>query len=284
MSQRNSGHIRREHDLYETEPWVITEGLVPHFPVARLKVCEPACGKGKMVAALEAMGANVAPSDLHKHGLRKSLHLKCATRFRQVDFLKMPLGEMARYDAIITNPPYENRGQTAEAFIRHALAMLERYRFDRMLRWCAFLLNTNFDAAGTRAPLFDSPHFAARIVLRRRIEWFERGPDDDPPSENHAWFVWSSHARRAGQAAQTLYAPLGGRSEFSFLSASRSGPACPAITVEMVDEYRSLDGAVRIRALNRVVPNTKVSRRTMLQDDGQALSAKEALRMFLQDD
>lgn len=55
MSQRDSGYARRERDDYTTPSWV-TLALVPELPAFTGKVWEPACGSGKMVAALQQAG------------------------------------------------------------------------------------------------------------------------------------------------------------------------------------------------------------------------------------
>ena len=91
--------------------------------------------------------------------------------------------------AIITNPPYES----ATAFVEHGLRLLEavcRFTHSPTL---AFLLRTDFDHAKSRAHLFrDCPAFAKKIVLMRRIVWFEPedGAKGKSPSFNHAWYIW----------------------------------------------------------------------------------------------
>jgi hypothetical protein len=82
--------------------------------------------------------------------------------------------------AIITNPPYTS----ARAFIEHALALMKPHA-----GIVAMLLRCDYDHAVTRQHLFAScPAFAKKLVLTRRIRWFEgtRGG----PSFNHAWYVW----------------------------------------------------------------------------------------------
>jgi hypothetical protein len=159
MSQRESGYERRERDAYRTPAWV-TLALVPHLRELGL-VWEPACGDGAMVDALTKVGLEVTFSDID-HGY---------------DFLEM--GKMIGCDAIITNPPYA----LAEDFIEHALEMMEPHGL------VAMLLRTDYDHAKTRAHLFrDCPVFAKKVVLTRRIVWFEDGKSS--PSFNHAWFIW----------------------------------------------------------------------------------------------
>ena len=51
------------------------------------------------------------------------------------------------------------------------------------------LLRTDFDHAKTRQHLFaNCEAFAKKLVLTRRIKWFEDGGSS--PSFNHAWFIW----------------------------------------------------------------------------------------------
>jgi hypothetical protein len=51
MSQRKSGYERKALDQYDTPSWV-TLARVPHLPEINGVIWEPACGGGKMVAAL----------------------------------------------------------------------------------------------------------------------------------------------------------------------------------------------------------------------------------------
>jgi hypothetical protein len=161
MSQRDSGYARKQRDFYETPAWV-TAALIPHLrPI--LRVWEPAAGSGKMVDALGAAGLEVEGSDITDG----------------VDFL---LERKARNsaDAIITNPPYAH----AKEFIEHALRLTEPTQ-----GLFAMLLRTDYDHAQTRTHLFaDSPAFAKKLVLTKRIVWFD-GPSA-APSFNHAWFIW----------------------------------------------------------------------------------------------
>lgn len=79
-------------------------------------------------------------------------------------------------DAIITNPPYT----LAQAFIERGLELADVV---------AMLLRTDYDHAAGRAHLFGGcPAFAKKLVLTKRIVWFE-GPKA-APSFNHAWYIW----------------------------------------------------------------------------------------------
>jgi hypothetical protein len=162
MSQRASGYERKERDLYETPEWV-TVALIPHIRAGVNSIWEPACGSGKMVRALEEHGGyEVDATDIETGGD----FLMCCSTWK--------------HDAIITNPPYE----AAADFIRKALDLMED---DQGL--VAMLLRTDFDHAKTRGSLFASnPAFAKKVVLTKRIKWFEDSKGS--PSFNHAWFIW----------------------------------------------------------------------------------------------
>lgn len=174
MSQRDSGYERKERDLYETPAWV-TEALLPHLLPNR-KIWEPAAGSGKMVAALEAGGHTVYPSDISDGR----------------DFLTMP---MPIFNAIVTNPPYE----LARKFIERSLKLTELNA-----GVVAMLLRTDFDHAKTRQHLFgDCYCFAKKLVLTKRIKWFEDSTGQ--PSFNHAWFIWDWEYE--GDAPTLAYGP-----------------------------------------------------------------------------
>jgi hypothetical protein len=160
MSQRDSGYERKERDLYETPEWA-TLALLPHLPRPLKYLWEPAAGGGKMVNALRGAGYEVLSSDIDAGE----------------DFLKNKMGPPL--EAIVTNPPYA----LATEFIEQALRLMMP---DGLV---AMLLRTDFDHAKTRASMFGlCPLFAKKVVLTKRIRWFEDSKGS--PSFNHAWFIW----------------------------------------------------------------------------------------------
>jgi hypothetical protein len=162
MSQRDSGYERKERDLYETPEWV-TDAVVPHLRPGIEAAWEPACGSGKMVRALE------------KH----IVHVKGTDIATGDDFFQQRYTPL-NVEAIITNPPYE----MATEFITRSLALTQPE--DGLV---AMLLRTDFDHAKTRQFLFGEHHaFAKKLVLTKRIKWFEDSRGQ--PSFNHAWFIW----------------------------------------------------------------------------------------------
>lgn len=165
MSRVDSNYERKERDLYETPEWV-TQAVIPFLPSPPLKIWEPACGNGAIVRVLADNGYDVYATD----------------KVDGEDFFEMkdPVGA----DGILTNPPYTD----SAVFIQHAIDVMQRQR-----GFVAMLLPVDYDSAKSRRYLFaECPIFSKKIVLLRRIVWFER--DDGKkaaPSENHAWMIWS---------------------------------------------------------------------------------------------
>jgi hypothetical protein len=170
VSQRGSGYERKALDQYETPSWV-TEALLSHLPMIdgpsreplfRVDgpIWEPACGSGKMAEVLRQVGFDVIGTDI----------------VDGVDFLDCDPRACA---AIITNPPYA----LAERFVERALDITYPHGF------VAMLLRADFDSAAGRKHLFAGcPAFAKKVVLTRRVVWFER--PGAAPSFNHAWLIW----------------------------------------------------------------------------------------------
>src|SRR5262249_47347238 len=99
-----------------------------------------------MVAALEEWGVRVSRGDIS----------------RNQDFFDFTACEA---DGIVTNPPYS----AAVRFIEHALALTKSGG-----GFVAMLLRTDFDHAKGRQHLFGKcPQFAQKVVLTKRIRWFE---------------------------------------------------------------------------------------------------------------
>jgi len=147
----------------------VTAALVPHLRSLQVEnVWEPAAGDGKIVAALRDHGFAAVGTDIIEGN----------------DFLN-GCRTPALFDAIVSNPPYGPAGTTAQQFIEHALAFTEPKRGA-----VAMLLKADYDSGITRRHLFaDCRAFALKLVLMKRITWFE--PRIASPSENHSWFAWS---------------------------------------------------------------------------------------------
>ena len=176
MSQRNSGYARVESNFYPTPAWV-TRALIEHVLGENncdyLSVWEPACGDGAMVDELKAWGFKTYGTDIRESGVAGRDFLDSSTKLLRPSI-----------NAIITNPPY-GRG-LSDAFITKSLELMEPCK-----GLVAMLLRIDFDSAVTRRHLFaDHPAWETKLVLTKRIKWFDDG-NKNGPSENHAWYVWN---------------------------------------------------------------------------------------------
>lgn len=185
MSQRDSGYVRKDRDLYETPEWV-TLALCNHlYRKGWMLGCvwEPAAAGGRMLDVLAqyadpgcAVGSDIEP-------LRNDI-VKCDFLSDDPPQWKGPLGQ-DRFGAIVTNPPYD----LADKFIERSLRYFENSRVGKI----AMLLRTDYDHAKSRSHLFRyCPAFQTKLVLTKRIMWFapEPGEKGKSPSFNHAWYIW----------------------------------------------------------------------------------------------
>ncbi|WP_414832169.1 hypothetical protein [Afifella sp. YEN Y35] len=190
-----SAYRRSEHDRYFTPYWVtgaLLSALPAGFLPCRHVIADPFAGGGHILAELNAagysrsvlVGSDIAP-------LKTSdLHCVSPVPIKRGDFFASPLADAARRDigAIVTNPPYGPGGRLALAAVERALAMLA-FRGGSL----AMLLQVDFDSGITRTHLFrDCPTYLGKIVLTDRIRWVNLEQKKDGPSQNHAWFLWSS--------------------------------------------------------------------------------------------
>jgi len=133
-------------------PTWCTEALLPHLPERIHTAWEPAAGSLKMVDVL-------------------------ARRFI------VPATDIATgHDFLTFGAPL------ATEFCEHALRLMEPVG-----GVVAMLLRTDFDHAKSRAHLFrDCPAFAKKLVLTKRIVWFEPEPGSKgkSPSFTHCFFIW----------------------------------------------------------------------------------------------
>jgi len=180
MGKHETSYRRVRRDLYPTPAWPIDvlDAHIPSGPLKGASVWEPAAGSGSMVRALRARGARVFASDVVK---RNGCRLDAV-----LDFVSDPPPARYRFDLICTNPPFGQGGRLALAFIEAGLERLDRYST------LALLLPCDFDSGVTRTHVFgDCRHFQGKIVLRKRIVWFERADGiREAPKENSAWFLW----------------------------------------------------------------------------------------------
>lgn len=197
MGKHERGYERADRDLYPTPTWPVM-ALAEHIDFATRAVWEPAAGTGSLATALISLGAEVFTSDIAQYDYPlDALH----------DFLcPHDPANLRPYNSLITNPPFGKRGKLATAFIEAGLRRL------RPGGGLCLLLPADFDSAKTRLHFFGNcPLFVAKIVLTKRVTWFERTDGvREAPKENSAWFIWSSAILRAPRRPLTLYAPNGG--------------------------------------------------------------------------
>jgi hypothetical protein len=195
MGKHETGYPRIPRDLYPTPAWPV-EALFEHVSVKGLRILEPACGRGHMSEVLKAAGAIVHSTDIEDYGYAGLDGLADFTSFNRIEFC---------LDAVITNPPFGLRGKLAEAFIETGLTLVGA-------GFMALLLPADFDSAKTRRHLFgDCPRFAGKIVLIRRIKWFNQPGKNKCPKENSAWFLRGDVCLKSHPAPVICYAPSGAR-------------------------------------------------------------------------
>ena len=194
MGKHEVGYARQGRDYYPTRERWVTEALLEHIDITDLTVWECATGSGDMAEVLKVSGAaRVYCTDIADYGYPLD---------EMFDFTSTQNPSIS-IDAIITNPPGGPRNSTAEAFVEAGLRRITPRGF------LALLLPADFDSAVTRRRFFaDCPYFCAKIVLTRRIVWFERRDGERPaPKENHAWYCWQCTPVRICPPPMTRYAP-----------------------------------------------------------------------------
>ena len=170
MTTTQSGYDIVPNELYETQ-FSASMALFRHLDITGMWIWEPSAGNHKIAHAAYIAGAkNVFTSDIAQY---EHPHNLCPYDFFKVQFCP-PL-----INAIITNPPYGVKNNTATKYVRHALNICDGY--------VALLLTVKFDSGKTRTDLFrDNSRFMMKIVLLDRLIFF----GDEPGTEDHAWFVW----------------------------------------------------------------------------------------------
>lgn len=141
-----------------------------------LHIYESACGDGRLAEALKAVGAKVYATDIEDRG---NLWLNDI-----VDFTGLIKLSVNSFDGIITNPPLGERGKLGVRFIEIGLVRMNS-------AFMAMLLPVDFDSAKTRRSLFElCPDFVGKIILTKRIKWFDMPGKNKSPKENNVWFLW----------------------------------------------------------------------------------------------
>jgi hypothetical protein len=165
-----SAYPRRGLDAYETVDPRVVDWLADRFDLKGFRVLEPFAGDGAMAARLEYHGAVVIREDI-----------KTGTDFLRTRYRR------PRYDAVITNPPYdppegisrtpEHKG--ARLYLRHALTQFPEADV-------VFFLPSDWSHAEASRPYLENPRFAFKTELSFRPIFFGKGGG----TQNYAWYGW----------------------------------------------------------------------------------------------
>jgi hypothetical protein len=173
MSQRNSNYERKPRDHYATPTWC-TQVILPFIHSGSV-IWEPACGSGAMSRVLSTLFPTIA-SDVEPGPEHVPLDFFACSVPPNLD------GRVA--NVIVTNPPYD----VSQKFVEHAVELMRPIN-----GMVAMLMRVDWDSAKTRRHLFaDCPAWSRKVVLTKRIMWFqpEPGAVGKSPSENHCWMIW----------------------------------------------------------------------------------------------
>jgi len=168
MVERGATYSRIDLDDYATPVYVV-RAIVSHLHKTcyALAPCvvDPCAGTGNVVKSLQKAGYATVGLDIKRN------------RF---NFLYDEICAPEEFD-ILTNPPYGVGGRLALRFVERALDVTKPW-----MGKVVMLLPADFDSGVTRQPVFNHPAFAHKVILTRRIKWF----DGQSGSTNHAWYVW----------------------------------------------------------------------------------------------
>ena len=155
LTTGGSRYKRRELDFYPTPPEV-TIALMEFLKLPKSEIWEPACGNGAMVNVLKEYGHQVTGTDIVTGN----------------DFLKTS----GKYDAIITNPPFNISEQFIEKALKEAPIV-------------AMVLKSQYWHAKKRLKLFNDNKPAFILPLTWRPD-FLNGERGGSPTMEVIWTVW----------------------------------------------------------------------------------------------
>jgi hypothetical protein len=117
MGKHGNEYERVARDLYPTlDPWVV-EALAEHVDIAGKIVWEPACGEGHLAQSLRAAGAaRVYATDIVDYGSNGLFDFASAAEPKV----------SRRFDLIVTNPGYGQRGKLAEKVLTRRIVWFRR--------------------------------------------------------------------------------------------------------------------------------------------------------------
>jgi len=156
MSATFRGSVREPRDFYPTPLEAFTP-LLPYLP-KDVTIWEPACGDGRLVAAMNEYGLRAIGSDIND---------SFATDF---------LAAKSSYSCIVTNPPFS----LAFEFMDHAVSHVGEV---------FLLLRLNFLASKKRRAWFQAHEPSALFILSQRPSFTGDGKTD---ATDYAWFYWGN--------------------------------------------------------------------------------------------
>lgn len=177
MSSTNRGGKRSPADYYPTPAWCVHRLLDERLFLPGKHWHEPCAGDGAIIRAVnERREVEWSATELREE-CRADLEPLTPRGLTIGDFTQAAYPP-AKYDVIITNPPFSIARQIIEASLERALVVVA-------------LLRLNFLASEKRADLMrtNAPDV---YVLPNRPSFTGEGTD----SIEYAWFVWGSHRRR----------------------------------------------------------------------------------------
>jgi len=155
-------------------------GVDPFY--ALRSVLDPCAGDGAILRALRGV------SQVHGSDLHPERHPTILAGRKPIDASKpVPIEKLIRalgVSSIVTNPPY---GRESFDIVANCVSMLASVP---KLSLVAVLLPIQWQAAGTRVPLFRSPRYSGAITCCWRPEWIEGTGGGGKIAS--CWFLWAN--------------------------------------------------------------------------------------------
>lgn len=166
-------------DYFPTPPWAARAGgeLITRLDPAATSCWEPACGEGHMAHGLsEYFARPIGQSDIHPYGGNAVFDFLAAG---QLGLQDTPPVAQARWDWVVTNPPFNHGAE----FVRAALP--------RARRGVAMLLRLAWRETATRYGFFCQHPPTVIAQYAERVPMVKGRWDPEASTATaYAWFVW----------------------------------------------------------------------------------------------
>lgn len=179
MSATGRSQVRAENDFYATPAWCVK--AIQHKLPQEGGWLEPCAGDGAIIRAGVHYWEAIEIDPTHYNALSAEYEAGRLASFRIADFLSVPIGDLGRYDLVLTNPPYRQ----AQDFIEKSLLIADQ---------AVFLLRLNF-LEGRKRAAFLRQYTPDVYVLSRRPSFTGKGTD----ATAYAWFSFYSTPRSQGR-------------------------------------------------------------------------------------